>query len=246
MLPTPTVNLEIVGVLDLMSGSVVRGVAGNRSQYLPIVSSLISGSDPLDIARAFREQFAIERLYLADLDAIAGGRPAFELFEQLSSDGFQLAVDIGIRTTRDAVEFSTIRAPSIVVGLETIASPAELGRIVDHFGGDRIIFSLDMKSGIPLGWPGLQPIEIVAAAVDAGVGHVLLLDLHRVGVGNGIGVEDLVRETLKCWPHLHLWTGGGVRDAGDLYDLDQLGVRGVLVASALHDGRLSRRDGRWT
>lgn len=241
----PTANLEIVGVLDLMGGQVVRGVGGERSQYAPIVSSLVSSAQPLDVARAFRERFGIERLYLADLDAIAGNRPAFELFEQLSSEGFQLAIDIGIRTAEDGVALSALPAPSIVVGLETIAAPAELSRIIDKAGRDRVIFSLDMKSGLPLGWPGMRPVEIVAAAIEAGVGHILLLDLHRVGRGNGVGVEDLVRETRQWRPGLRLWAGGGVRDARDLDELEQLGVHGVLVASALHDGRLRRENGRW-
>ena len=37
-------------------------------------------------------------------------------------------------------------------------------------------------------------------------------------------------------------TGGGVRHAGDLAELAAVGVDGVLVASALHDGALSAVD----
>jgi phosphoribosylformimino-5-aminoimidazole carboxamide ribotide isomerase len=36
---------------------------------------------------------------------------------------------------------------------------------------------------------------------------------------------------------------GGVRDAADLAALDAAGVPAVLVASALHDGRLAGRRG---
>jgi phosphoribosylformimino-5-aminoimidazole carboxamide ribotide isomerase len=44
---------------------------------------------------------------------------------------------------------------------------------------------------------------------------------------------------------LHLVTGGGVRDIADLTRLVELGVQGVLVASALHDGRITREDVEW-
>jgi phosphoribosylformimino-5-aminoimidazole carboxamide ribotide isomerase len=43
-------------------------------------------------------------------------------------------------------------------------------------------------------------------------------------------------------PEVELITGGGVRDADDLAALRQSGVAGVLVASALHDGRLTGHD----
>ena len=37
---------------------------------------------------------------------------------------------------------------------------------------------------------------------------------------------------------MEVFAGGGVRDLADLGRLRQCGVAGVLVASALHDGRL--------
>jgi len=39
-----------------------------------------------------------------------------------------------------------------------------------------------------------------------------------------------------------LLAGGGVRDPGDLRELAQLGCTGALVATALHDGRLTAED----
>jgi phosphoribosylformimino-5-aminoimidazole carboxamide ribotide isomerase len=43
-------------------------------------------------------------------------------------------------------------------------------------------------------------------------------------------------------PDLELIAGGGVRDPGDLHRLRDCGVGMVLIASALHDGRLTRTD----
>src|SRR5205085_9347687 len=60
----------LLPVIDLMQGEVVHGIAGRREEYRPIVSILAESTKPLAVARAFREEFGFNELYLADLDAI--------------------------------------------------------------------------------------------------------------------------------------------------------------------------------
>ena len=45
-----------------------------------------------------------------------------------------------------------------------------------------------------------------------------------------------------AYPHVEILAGGGIRDRADLLRLKKQGVSGVLVASALHNGRLTRAD----
>src|ERR1043166_3958675 len=92
----------IVPVIDLMGGVVVRGIAGRCDEYRPIVSQLIASSQPIAVARAFREHFGLSEVYVADLDAIGGGEPAFAIYAALHTDGFRLSVDAGVRTVDDA------------------------------------------------------------------------------------------------------------------------------------------------
>src|SRR5262245_41095918 len=94
--------MPILPVLDLLRGQVVRGVAGRRAEYRPIVSRLVAGAAPLAVARALREQFGFAELYLADLDAIAGAPPALPLYRQLQTEGFRLWVDAGLQSEIDA------------------------------------------------------------------------------------------------------------------------------------------------
>ncbi|MFN0054482.1 MAG: HisA/HisF-related TIM barrel protein, partial [Planctomycetales bacterium] len=68
----------------------------------------------------------------------------------------------------------------------------------------------------------------------------------QVGVNAGVSTLELCRAIQDRHPGLPLVTGGGVRDAGDLELLANAGIAEVLVASALHDGRLTRADlERW-
>jgi phosphoribosylformimino-5-aminoimidazole carboxamide ribotide isomerase len=64
------------------------------------------------------------------------------------------------------------------------------------------------------------------------------MTLGRVGSGLGPDITAL-RDIRQLSPATELYAAGGVRDADDLNRLHSLGLSGVLLASALHDGRLS-------
>src|SRR5262245_46812912 len=83
-------TMRIIPVLDLLNGVVVRGVAGERSNYRPVVSRLVDQPEPLAVARAFRAQLGLGLLYVADLDAILHDRPSRDLYRRLAADGFDV------------------------------------------------------------------------------------------------------------------------------------------------------------
>src|ERR1043166_10022328 len=67
-----TVCMEIIPVIDVMGGVVVRARMGQRDQYRPIETPLSPTSDPVDVARGLLAVHPFATLYVADLDAIAG------------------------------------------------------------------------------------------------------------------------------------------------------------------------------
>jgi HisA/HisF family protein len=243
--------MRIVPVLDVMHGEVVRGVGGRRQEYRPIISRLVPSSRPLDVADALATYVGCRELYVADLDAIRGGEPAWPLYAALRRQGFRLWVDAGIRRMSRACQLAEVGIDSIVAGLETVAGPDELAKMVRAFG-EQLVFSLDLHQGKPLGNLDAWRIGRINASVDAkgvatqavqfGVSRLLVLDLARVGLERGTGTRDLCADLCATHPHLSVSAGGGVRHRGDLEDLRNCGVQVVLAASALHDGRLTRAD----
>jgi phosphoribosylformimino-5-aminoimidazole carboxamide ribotide isomerase len=157
--------------------------------------------------------------------------------------GLGLMIDAGIRSVESARTVLEAGAESVVAGLETSRGPEQLQALCREFGAERVIFSLDMHNGKPLGataaWESSDPFEIAARAVAAGAARLIVLDLAAVGVGQGISTESLCRRLLERFPCLRLITGGGIRGIEDVRRLQPLGLEGVLVASALHDGRLT-------
>jgi len=238
--------MQIVPVIDLMNSLVVRGVAGERDKYLPVNSSLVPGAAPLEIARAFRDKLGLEELYVADLDAIIDRQLNRDIYRTLAEEGFRILVDAGLRDTASAEEVLAAGASALIVGLETSAGPTHLSQLVNQFGAPQLLFSLDLIQGEPLGktepWRTSDPLEIVRQAVDAGVERIIVLDLAGVGSSAGVTTLRLCAQLRSRFDRLQLITGGGVRDADDLHKLAELGIDGVLVATALHTGAIGRRE----
>lgn len=235
-------------MLDLRQGLAVTGQGGDRAHYRPVESRLQPGSaDPRRLAAAYRDQLGLTELYLADLDAIAGAPPQLALFRQLIADGFSLVVDAGLPDAQAAQALAGSGVPTIVAGLETLAGPEVLRELVESLGPERVLFSLDLKGGMPLlapghGWPATEPLALVRLAIEQGVRQILRLDLGRVGTSKGAGAEEFLSLVRGLWPAVAWSVGGGVAGLDDLIRLRAVGAARVLVATALHDGRIGRAE----
>ena len=237
-------SVQILPVLDVLDGTVVRGVGGRRAEYRRIASRLTPSSQPVEVARALASHFGFEEFYLADLDAIMGQEPSLAVYRDLHKEGFRLWVDAGLRTSDDARTIRAAGVATLVAGLETLAGPEVLERLCAEHGSERLVFSLDMKAGVLLGnkeaWSSNDPLEIARLAIAMGIRRLLVLDLASVGTGAGTGTEQLCRQLVAAHPHVRIAAGGGIADMADVRRLNASGVETVLVASALHDGRISK------
>ena len=235
--------MRIIPVLDLKGGRAVHAVAGDRASYRPLRSVFAADADPLAIARGLAADFGAAEVYVADLDAIAGrAAPAWDVLARLADLGLVVWADAGVADAGDVGRLLDAGVGRVVAGLETLAGPSALGRIVAAAGGARVAFSLDLRDGVPIVPPGADwgaarpdPAAIARQAVDAGVGAIIRLDLATVGTGRG--VAD-VPPAPAGPPGVEQVAGGGVRSAADLATLAGLGYAATLVGSAVHDGRI--------
>lgn len=233
--------VRVIPVIDLKGRLVVRGVAGQRSEYRPWRSRLCPTADPLELADSFRTRYAFSELYLADLDAIAGAEPAWALYASLQSRGFRLWVDAGVRTGADGGRLAAAKVDMVVAGLETVQGPDELQAMIAAVS-ERIVFSLDLNAGRimaePKVWRAVEPAAVAAQVIALGIQRLIILDLARVGNAKGTGTEELCASLASKHPEVELIAGGGIRDSDDLARLEQCGVSAALVASALHEGTI--------
>ncbi len=235
--------MRVIGVIDLMAGLAVHARGGERDAYEPVRSRLMSpaqAGDAAALARAYRERAKVAEIYVADLDAISGAASTPQSLDGILAAGLPVMADAGAATVAAAARVRDLGAARVVVGLETLASFAELGGIVRAIGQEAVVFSLDLRDGRPVTRPGApfaqdSALMLAQRAAAAGVRCIIVLDLGRIGQSAGPGIATLqwLRAAL---PETELLAGGGVRDAADLADLARVGVAGALVGTALHEG----------
>jgi phosphoribosylformimino-5-aminoimidazole carboxamide ribotide isomerase len=246
----------VVPVLDLMIGQIVLAIAGNRDAYRPVNSRLTHSSQPLDVAQAIFNQTGCDCLYLADIDSFAGANLNWTVYNQLLNRGFGLWVDSDwITKNRFDQIADKIDQPEklkVIVSSETLSDPSQFDRFNDLIEQKiQPIFSLDRKGNSVITQPGelseTPMLELVRMAYDRGVRDLIVLDLDAVGTMNGVtcetdGLFPMIQEISSELQDLRLISGGGVRDASDVQALLDAGCQHVLVASAIHDCRLTPDD----
>jgi phosphoribosylformimino-5-aminoimidazole carboxamide ribotide isomerase len=225
-------DMEVIPVIDLKGGTVVHARMGERAFYRPIETPLARGSDPIDVARGLLAVHSFTTLYVADLDAITGAgdnRAALERLRQALPD-LTLWVDNGAADQRAAAAWLAQDLGHVVLGSETQRDVS----VIHHFATEpRALLSLDFRGDAFQG-----PPELLANA-HIWPRRVIVMTLHRVGGNAG---PDFARlEAIKPAAR-EIYAAGGVRDADDLQALADAGIVGVLVASSLHNGRLTGAD----
>jgi phosphoribosylformimino-5-aminoimidazole carboxamide ribotide isomerase len=229
-------RFSVIPVLDLKRGEVVHARAGERAQYRPIRSNLTASSAPGTVVAGLMSLAPFGALYIADLDAIAGEGDHRALIAALvrRHAGLEVWLDGGIATASEAVALAGVGVVP-VIGSETLQAAGELGAAVAALGPGRVILSLDYRGEHFMGPPA------IAETVDLWPDRVIVMTLARVGTGVGPDIERL-RPIVAGAGEREIYAAGGVRDRADLGALAEIGCAGVLVASALHDGRLTPAD----
>jgi len=224
-------------VMDIFNRSVVLAKGGVREKYHPVSdsSTVCSSSDPVDIVKLLHPR----EIYIADLNMLQGKSPLETntgVIQEVSSRANTM-LDFGISSPQEVGKALSI-AGTAVIGTET----GMLSVIKDAAYGNpgRISVSIDIKHGKVLKKdPELpeSPFEIVKLLNNFPLKDLIFLDLDRVGTASGFDPEFL-QKLVECSRHSVL-LAGGVKDMEDLVTLEMLGIKGALVATAIHSGVVS-------
>ncbi len=228
--------MNVIPVIDLMHGQVVRAQRGQRASYRPIVSALCADAEPAAVARALVAHCAARQLYVADLDALQGRAAQAGALRSIlqALPHVELWLDAGFA---DAAAAAALHA--------RLGSDA--ARVVSVFGSESLrsrqafeaciasspdaVLSLDRRDGQRLDAAGCWELPALWPR------RVIVMTLERVGAEAGPDLATL-RSVQSRAPGASLIGAGGIRDAADLECARAAGAAAWLVASALHDGRL--------
>jgi phosphoribosylformimino-5-aminoimidazole carboxamide ribotide isomerase len=236
--------MRVIPVIDLKGGVAVHAVRGERERYRPLRSRIADGSDPLLVTRAVRERLGLDELYVADLDAIAGGPGNAAVVAALAREA-RVMVDAGAAEPAAVEALLAAGVARVVIGTETLPGAEAFRRLATELPDAPLVLSLDLRGGRVLSpdraLAGMAAADALDRLAGAGAREAIVLDLARVGSGEGPDVA-LLGELHARVPDVGLLAGGGVRDAGDLRALADAGAAGALVATALHGGAIGPED----
>ena len=231
------VTVILIPVVDLKDGRVVHARGGDRRAYRPVDSRLCAGSAPSDVVDGFLGLYPFSIVYVADIDAIEGDGDNLESVRALGSrfPTVEFWVDCGLSEKSACARWLDARCGALVVGSESQQSVDAAAVLLAGEVKERMVLSLDFRGDGFVGpAPLLQRMEIWPE-------RVIVMTLGRVGGDQGPDLDRL-GQLIGAAPGKKIFAAGGVRGFDDLTALSRLGASGVLLASALHDGRVGRRD----
>ena len=236
--------MRVIAAIDILNGQVVAGLSGVRESYKPLISKVVSATNPFELIMEMRDALGLNDFYIADLDAILTGKKNEHLYSSLVKEGVHIYLDAGSKNCADLQYLMNMDVFKVVAGLETIESSEELKTAAKRFGS-RLVFSLDMKDGVPfttreellLKSPQLIMMEAITACVD----HLFILDLAKVGTGKGASTDGLVAKARAQSEEIFIMAGGGIGSFQDVIGLKNSGANAVVVSRALHDGTFDRQ-----
>jgi phosphoribosylformimino-5-aminoimidazole carboxamide ribotide isomerase len=223
--------------MDIFNRSVVLAKGGVREEYRPVSDSSIicNSSDPLIIVELLRPR----EVYIADLNKLQGKGP-HETNAGIIREVTQRTdtmLDFGISSMEEVDKALSI-AGTAVIGTETGMFSVIKNAVYKNPG--RISVSIDMKHGKVLKEDTEIPenlFEIVKIMNDFPIKDLIFLDLDRVGTASGF--DPICLRRLVEYSKHSVLLAGGVRDMEDLFTLEKLGIRGALIATAIHSGLVS-------
>ena len=228
--------MDVIPVIDVARGKVVRAVKGDRANYQPIETSLSASNEPVAIAKALRALHPFRKIYVADLDGIEGRGRNVHLAPSLSSvfTGAEIWIDAGTGSRGAARAVLAAPVTTLVIGSESLESVAALREIVAEAPG-RTILSLDFRGEEFMGPdallkdPSLWP------------GRVIVMTLARVGSDEGPDVAR-IRDIARRAGGRRVFAAGGIRHRLDLDAVKAAGASGALLATALHEKKITAGD----
>jgi phosphoribosylformimino-5-aminoimidazole carboxamide ribotide isomerase len=225
----------IYPAIDIRGGKAVQLVQGDFDRETAFYP------DPVDAALRW-EAAGAEWIHIVDLDGARSGnganRDAISRIREAVSCRIQLGGGIRSLAIVDDVLGSGI--DRVILGSIAVTDPqVVIDSVARH--GDRIAVGLDARDGklATAGWvtqTDTDAFETARRVGAEGVKHIVFTDIRRDGTLSGPNVEAL--RTMAASTSAGVIASGGIGSSDDVLGLRDTGVTGVVIGSALYDGRI--------
>ncbi|HEY3370558.1 MAG TPA: 1-(5-phosphoribosyl)-5-[(5-phosphoribosylamino)methylideneamino]imidazole-4-carboxamide isomerase [Prolixibacteraceae bacterium] len=230
--------ITIIPAIDLIDAKCVRLSQGDYNQ------KTVYNENPLEVAKMF-EDAGITRLHLVDLDgAKAKHIVNHKVLESIASKT-KLVIDFGggLKSNDDLRIAFECGAKMITGGSIAVKDRETFLHWIEIYGADKIILGADAKDKMIAvsGWQEvseLSILEFIESYTSMGIQQVISTDIARDGMLTGPSI-DLYKEIMAQFPNLGLIASGGIATMKDIYELDEMGIPGVITGKAIYENRIS-------
>jgi phosphoribosylformimino-5-aminoimidazole carboxamide ribotide isomerase len=207
----------------------------------------IYNEHPLEVARQF-EDAGLQRLHLVDLDgAKAGGVKNWNVLEMLAGKT-SLVIDFGggIKTEKDVQIVFESGSRYATVGSIAVKEKDTFVSWLQKFGADKFLLGADVRDEklTISGWIEKTEIwiyDFIQDYTEQGIQQLFCTDVAKDGALEGPSVE-LYKNIIQKFPGLHFIASGGVRNMDDVYELQDIGCKSVIIGKALYENRIRIED----
>ena len=228
-------EMLIMPAVDIKDGKCVQLVQGEPG------SEMVKIDNPEKVARHW-EDLGAKNIHVIDLSGTIDGETSFEVIEKIIDEvSAPIQLGGGIRDVDYAKKLLDLDIERIIIGTMGIQHPEIITQLSEEYGSERIMISLDSKDNkvVIKGWQekiDKSPEELSQEFKDHGAGSILFTNVDVEGLLGGFYTEPV--EKLKKSVDLPIVYSGGITTVNDIKKLNESGVEGVVIGSALYTNKI--------
>ncbi len=230
--------IQILPAIDLIDGRCVRLTQGDYAQKKQY------DADPVDMVKQYVAH-GLHRIHVVDLDgAKASSSLNLPMLRRLASvPGAQIEWGGGIKSREALSAVFEAGASYAVVGSVAAQRPELFEKWLQEFGPDRMVLGADVKHGQVSvnGWQeevNLTIDQLIDRFLPLGLSQVICTEISCDGMLQGPATPLYVHLQRK-YPSVDITVSGGISSISDIAELQQLGLRKVIVGKAIYEGRIT-------
>ena len=233
--------INIIPAIDLIDGKCVRLTKGDYGQKKEYSAS------PLDMALRYQDA-GVRRLHLVDLDGAKSSSPKnLHVLEEIAT---RTSLDIewggGIKSDEALRDAFNAGANHLIIGSVAVSRPELFAGWLDKYGGDRLVLGADVSEGCVAinGWLEQSEMTIemlIDKFVPNGLREIICTDIAKDGMLQGPTFE-LYGKLQETYSEQDVIVSGGISCMDDIYRLDDMGMRHVIVGKAIYEGRITLEE----
>jgi phosphoribosylformimino-5-aminoimidazole carboxamide ribotide isomerase len=242
--------VRLYPAVDILEGSAVRLVKGDFH------AKKVYDADPLSAARGWVSAGA-DYLHVVDLDGARAGRPVNleQLRRVAAGAGVPVQYGGGLRTAGAVDDALRAGAARVILGTVAFTDPDVLSEALDAHEPERILVAVDVRGGrvATHGWlhsTDTPARDAFAELRGRGVRNFVFTNIDHDGMLDGANREEVAWVARAAGEGSVIFSGGiGRRE--DLRALALLrtelgldGLTGVIVGTALYEGRFTVAEGQ--